>query len=356
MKDFPTRHGVHTVVIIATLCIGAIIGWLLPIESPFLQRQIVGARGAVIRESSANFKYIDPLLACDIGSQVSFPEFKSLKEKLATVVEQKVRSGNAGSISVYVRSLKNAHWIAINGDVTYAPASLLKVFVMMAFYKQANETDNPAALQRRIKFEGSPDPSKDEPGEIIPHFVSGQYYSVNDVIRQMIIYSDNDALNTLLDNLDQKTLTYFDLIFKDLNIAAPSTWNENLFDVMSVDEYSIVFRILYGSTYLSERYSEQALEILSQAHYKGGIVAGVPQNVAIAHKFGVTTVAASTNVPLRHQLHDCGIVYYPNGPYLICIMTEGNDFGQLQLAIKEISASAYQWFDGYYKSQPSSGN
>jgi beta-lactamase class A len=335
---------------VATLLIGGIIGWLLPIQSPFVQQQVVGARGGVLRESSAHYQFIDPLLACDIGTEASFPELSPLKDTLTGQVTKKINNGSAQDISVYVRLLKNAHWIAVNGQDTYAPASLLKVFVMLAYYKSANETDNPSLLQRQVKFEGSRNPAQDDTGEIIPHLVSGQYYTIDQVIRQMIVYSDNDALNTLLDNIDPSTLKYFELVFSDLNISPPSTWNEESFDFMSVDQYATVFRVLYGSTYLSERYSEQALDLLSQAHYKGGLVAGVPEGLTVAHKFGITTQATTTTTTQIHQLHDCGIVYYPNNPYLICVMTAGKDFGTLQSSIKDISAAAYQWLDGYNKS------
>ena len=107
---------------------------------------------------------------------------------------------------------------------------------------------------------------------------------------------------------------------------------------MSPDEYSLVFRVLYSSTYLSERYSEKALNLLSQAHYKGALVAGVPAGITVAHKFGDTTVANSP------ELHDCGVVYVPNDPYLICVMTKGSSFAGLQDTIKSVSANTYQQF------------
>ena len=51
------------------------------------------------------------------------------------------------------------------------------------------------------------------PGEVIPHLVNGQHYTVAQVIDQMIIYSDNDAMTTLVDNFDSQTLQEFKNIF-----------------------------------------------------------------------------------------------------------------------------------------------
>ena len=338
--------------ILAALLVGVGIGWLLPFSNPFFANAIASDRGAVLYESNESYRYIDPLLACDIGSQGVFVEFAPLKKKLSSLIDQKITSGDAEHISVYMRSVKSGRWFDINSSETYAPASLLKVFVMMTYYKEADETDEPSRLQQKVRFEASANSEHETPGETIPHLQIGKLYTIHDIIRQMIIYSDNDALNTLLDNFDPQTLTYFNLIFKNLNIPSPVTQDENTFDFMTVDQYAMVFRVLFGTTFLSERYSEDALTLLTQAHYKGGLAAGIPDDLAIAHKFGVTTVPGKVGNPSANELHDCGIIYYPNHPYLLCIMTQGQDFAKLQLSIKDISTAAYQWLDVYFKSLP----
>jgi hypothetical protein len=43
----------------------------------------------------------------------------------------------------------------------------------------------------------------------------------------------------------------------------------------------------------------------------------------------------------ERQLHDCGIVYAPGKPYLICIMTRGSDFKRLSPVIAQISKQVY---------------
>jgi len=42
------------------------------------------------------------------------------------------------------------------------------------------------------------------------------------------------------------------------------------------------------------------------------------------------------------QLHDCGIVYYPQRPYVICVMTKGRDLDVLKNVIKGISEIVYE--------------
>jgi hypothetical protein len=46
--------------------------------------------------------------------------------------------------------------------------------------------------------------------------------------------------------------------------------------------------------------------------------------------------------PLFRELHDCGIVYLPDNPYLLCVMTKGNDFAKMEKIIEEISRLSYE--------------
>lgn len=334
--------------ILVSLSVGTALGWYGNATSPALYK------GGILRQSNTAFTYIGPLLACDIGSQEAFPEFAPLKSQLTDLINKKIAEGDAQHASVYLRSMRSARWFEINPSNTYAPASLLKVFVMMAYYKEADDSDNPGLLDKQITFEGSADPAADDPGQIIPHLTNGQTYSISRIIKQMIVYSDNDSLNTLVDNFDPHTLVAFQNIFSDLNIPSPVTQNESSLDFMTVDNYALVFRVLYGSTYLSNRYSEQALALLTQAQYKNGIVSGVPASMVVAHKFGVTTLPATTGRASVKELHDCGIVYYPQDhPYLLCIMTEGQDFARLQQSLKDISATTYSWLSDFYAHLPS---
>ncbi len=334
--------------LIYLLC-GGVIGWLLPFTSPISPANY---RGALLRQSSINYKFISPLLACDVGSEEAFPEFAPLKKKLAALTTQRVSAGDVQHISIYLRSLVSARWFEINGDDTYAPASLLKIFVMMAYYKEANETDNPGLLQKQIPFEGSStfgdNTANDSVGGTIVHLTNGRLYTVDQIIDQMIIYSDNDAYATLLDSFDPHTLKALQAISNDLNISLPITHAENSLNFMSVEDYAMVFRVLFGSTYLSERYSEKALALLSRAKYTTGIVAGVPSNLVVAHKYGILAVP-EVSLATPDELHDCGIIYYPGHPYLLCVMTKGTNLIAQQTVIKDVSASSYQWLNAFYE-------
>jgi hypothetical protein len=61
----------------------------------------------------------------------------------------------------------------------------------------------------------------------------------------------------------------------------------------------------------------------------------------VAHKFGIRDIAGEQ----EKQFHDCGIVYYPKRPYLLCVMTRGNDIQQAIAFIREVSRRVYDQVD-----------
>ena len=89
------------------------------------------------------------------------------------------------------------------------------------------------------------------------------------------------------------------------------------------------------------------METLVNVDFRDGLVAGVPGNIEVAHKFGEREVDSQ-----QTQLHDCGIVYYPKRPYLLCVMTRGQhtddgavDEQKLQAIIKEVSTIVYNYVE-----------
>ena len=125
------------------------------------------------------------------------------------------------------------------------------------------------------------------------------------------------------------------------NKFLPTNMTEGLADMVS----RYINRL---ATYLNYQYSEESLNLLSQAAFKDGLVAQLPNNIKIAHKFG-EHVVGQNGVANTIELHDCGIVYYPDHPYLICVMTKGTDITALAQLISNISLAAYQQIQEKYK-------
>jgi beta-lactamase class A len=108
---------------------------------------------------------------------------------------------------------------------------------------------------------------------------------------------------------------------------------------LSVKQYASFFRILYNASYLNRENSEYALSVLARIAFDQGLRGTLPQTMPIAHKFGERS-NLGTDGP--NQLHDCGILYYPESPYLLCVMTRGDNIPHLQQAIQAISDVIYK--------------
>lgn len=275
------------------------------------------------------YKLINPLLECDNFHPSKMLSSLELHKKVKSFIENAKSTGRASHISFYYRDLTNGPWIGIGEKEDFSPASLLKVPVMIAVFKKAE--NDPDFLKKKIKY------NEDLNKGIIPNIKDsvlkiGNSYSVEELINFMIVHSDNNARHLLFQNIEQ---TFITRVFTDIGIDM--TYFDDSKDFMSVKTYSSFFRILYNATYLNKENSEKALQILTNSSFRQGLPAKLPDNVLVAHKFGER---GYTNSEIK-QLHDCGIVYKGNSPYLICVMTKGTNTRELSNIIAELSSLVY---------------
>ena len=196
--------------------------------------------------------------------------------------------------------------------------------------REAN--DEPSLLQESLFYTGDTD--KDGFFKIEHALIKNRYYPVKDLITDMIVKSGNDSTAVLFNRVDKNRLAQ---IYDDLGFSFPE---ESKPELISAKIYSRLFRVLYSSKYLDRDLSEEVLKLLSEVEFKNALNLGVPDNIKIAHKFGERTTTLPNGV-VERQLHDCGIIYYPDHPYFLCVMTKGNDFTKLEKIIAEVSSVAY---------------
>lgn len=282
---------------------------------------------------SENFKYINPLLECDNAIQNS-PETTQLEDKIRQYISETVQAGSATTAAVYYRDLNNGPWFGVNQDADFSPASLLKLPLAITYYKAAEK--NPEILSQKI-INDLPNTESFYTSVVVkPQYrlVFGTEYSVETLIRQMTSESDNLAYQLLFDSIDSNLMKSTS---DELGVDTTKSSDTPTGNIVSVMDYATFFRILYNSSYLMRDSSEKLLSLMAESNFKDGIVAGVPTNVPVAHKFG-ERLSADTG---EWQLHDCGIVYKKQDPYLLCVMTKGTDFKELSKMIQRISNLVY---------------
>lgn len=283
-----------------------------------------------VTDLSQGYKFIDPLLFCadrDMEGQTA-----AFSQKLESTLAQKVndlkQSGAVTDASVLYRDLSNGPRVSVNGDMQSSPASLLKVPLALSIHRRAEK--EPGFLDKKVKMDISdqnggqnfPGPRKAE---------QGKEYTIHELLDLSLIDSDNNATDLLIMQLSEDELrnSYEDLGIK-VPIDAPGSYTIN------VGVYSSFFRILYNASYLSRDVSEHLLEDLAGSTFSQGIVSGVPEGTKVAHKFGEYTTEVG-----QTQLHDCGIVYRTERPYLLCVMTKGKDPQKLAGSIAAISKTVW---------------
>lgn len=282
-----------------------------------------------------DYSFINPRFKCERKQVISKGEYIELKSKLLSLIEENKAKGGVSLTAIYFRDLEAGPTMGINDRIDFIPASLLKLPLAMTFLELAE--DRPDLMEKTIVYGGS---TLAEPSQAFSpesQIKKNIPYTINELIRHSIVYSDNVASQLLYEYLLKS--------FKDGNLLAQTYRNLGILETgadlnmaaIGAKGYGSVLRILYNASFLNQDNSEKLLSLLGQSTFKIGINQGVPSGIAIAHKFGERSLPNG-----EKQLHDCGIVYYPGNPYLLCVMTKGNNFEDLKDMIGIISKEVYE--------------
>lgn len=322
---------ISILIIISILLAGFVVGWLT--RSVF-EKNVVTKQ---LREDSSEYKFINPLLLVTNTGAGDASEYKSITKTLVDYVDNKITQKKAEDVSIYFRDLNTGLYSGVNEDHLYSPASMMKVAVLISCLRLSE--NEPSILDEKISMATSSDDFNKNQTYLPKHpIVKGKLYSVRDLIYSMVVESDNNA-TALLEYFvgDDKVVG----LLKELQM--PDLPKGDV-DFMSPRLYSRLYRILYNSTYLSPDVSEETLKLLTQKGFPQGLVSGVPENIVVAEKFGEHVSVDMSGKPTDRQLHDCGIVYLPNNPYFLCVMTKGQDFKELQPIISDVSKIVWDYF------------
>jgi len=320
----------HKTYRILIYCVLAISLWVTGWYSHFwYQHQNNACTQRHVRLSG--YRFISPLLDVELpeGYSVS-SEPIPFKNKIKSFIDTQLKTGKISNISVYFRDLSDGPWFGINDTIKYNPASMMKVPVMIAWLKRAEQ--NPAELAHTITFHEQQYPGGPQTIKPAQTLVDGVAYQVETLLHYMVNFSDNKSMWLLYKQLNPDELN---AVLASMDIVNTPDGVTNL---TTVHGYSGFFRILYNAAYLNREMSEKALEILSHQNFPQGVEAGLPNGVVFCGKFGEYNLEGSHD---NKQIHEFGIVYHPQGPYILGIMTSGNDSAAQLAAIKQISNIIY---------------
>ena len=301
---------------------------------------LLGAAGwAVYAKKDCNlYKLVNHDYACGEEHVISKADYVSLKHDILDLIDHSTALGGISYGAMYFRDLHAGPAFGINESNKFIPASLLKLPVVMAYFSY--EEEFPGIVDQKIRY--SPEAvSYVGMLEQVEHPDStlkiGEFYTIEEMMRNALVYSDNLAFYLILDHFTRTVPDGSERMlraFHELGILDPRDPSE---EAISVRNYSGLFRQLYNISYLTPEHSEQVLTWLSESVYDKALEAGVPTDVLVAHKFGERDLSEG-----EKQLHDCGIVYFPNNPYVLCVMTRGSNWQSMAEFIRTVSKMVYE--------------
>lgn len=258
--------------------------------------------------------------------------YATLKQSLTRYFDRKKQDGALSDAGLYFRDLEDGPHFGVNEYANFAAASLLKLPLVIQYLSLAEE--DPAILQVRLVVPAGMDllykVIYPPPQKLVP----GQAHTVEDLLHRTTAYSDNVAFVMLRQYLVDRygKAPFLDESERQLGLVPEVS---DRYYMISVARYASLFKLVYSASFLNSAMSEKFVGMMLQTTFDKGLVQGLPPEVKVAHKFGEMERDGTV------QLHDCGIVYYPDNPYVLCVMTRGQDYSQLEKVIGEVSRMVY---------------
>ena len=264
-----------------------------------------------------------PLLDPDHGMY----EQKDLIINVQTLRNQFEEIGKDQNVSVYFEFLNTGANISINKDIEIWPASLMKIPIAIAAMKKVEDGEWKLEKKFTIKDE---DKNADFGSMYLKP--TGSTVSLEELLNELLINSDNTARNILAQNLSiqeiEEVLVHIGIEYDFKNDAK-----------ISSKKYAVIWRALYSSSYLSPENSQRLIKIMTKSSAKNYLAPGIPESVEFSHKIGV--------LHDEKTYADAGIVYVQNRPYILVVMTKNYSQQESEEIMKDISEKAYKYISEY---------
>ena len=290
------------------------------------------------------------LASAALLAAVALPASIEAQQDMATLrgtIEDIIRPYE-GTVGVSLQNLATGETLSIRGEEKFPSASLIKVSVLVALLDEVRRgtirLDDPITMIARDRVGGS---------GTLKHLHSGLGLTVEDAARLMIVISDNTATNLILDKVPMRavwakmdslglpaTRIHSKTFNRSTSVAMDSSVRYGL-GVTTPDETVRLFALLHQGRAVSAEMDSLALEILGDNEDWNKIVRWLPAGARAAHKSG----------DVDQSRNDCGILYGPDAPVAVCVMTRENrdtsyaTDNPANLLIARIGAEVYRHFN-----------
>ncbi len=269
---------------------------------------------------------------------------KGLHEKKAAwaALSKKITdAANAASArgietGIVIEDLSTGWAIAINRDRPFPAASLVKVPILASYCYASARGDvglkEKLVLTRKNKVSGSG----------VLKGMPESAFTIEELLKLMITESDNTATNMLIDRIGFR---YLNAAFKKLGLAHTTVVRKMMDfrlrkngkeNFTTARDTAFLLRKIYKGTLINRECSERCLSYLKGQKLRDRIPRKLPPDTPVAHKTGLE----------RGICHDAGIVFAPQGDFLICVLAK-HSYRTSSLAKKFIAQIAREVYNCY---------
>ena len=209
----------------------------------------------------------------------------------------------AARLSVSVRHLPTGASASLNGEAAHTPASLYKVGVLGEVLAQRAVGNLSLTDRLWLTWDDWYDGAGVLQGRI------GEGFSVEELLRLMIGYSDNVAASALMRRVGLDSVNYF---YAAHGLTRTRLYADDRPDVVTADDMASLLTQLVTQALTDDESTLYMLQYLAQTQPAAWIRESLPPDVTVAHKSG----------QLLGVRNDAAIVYGPSGPYVLVVLTE----------------------------------
>ena len=253
-----------------------------------------------------------------------YTEWKKKIEKIISQVE--------GNVCINFYDLNKNNGFSVNGDKKVLSASMIKLLILAELMKKIFENkfslSDTVMMANFMKIGGD---------GVLKELNTGHHFTLKELATLMIIVSDNQATNILIDFLGMENINQLGkelrlkktfLGRKMMDIEARKKGYDNY---TCADDISSLLKLIYQEKLINKEASQLMLDILLRQQQGERLQRYLPSDIKIAHKCG----------DLDNLENDGGIIWLGDRAYILVVLTNGMPNLQCKQTIGKISKFVY---------------
>ncbi len=251
---------------------------------------------------------------------------------LETVVTESL-VGSQGKYSVVIVNKKKNLFFSVHEHDVYDAGSFYKLWIMAVVVEQLQSGQlkedevlhgDIAALNK--KFHIATDTAELKEGEV--------NFTIKSALRQMITISHNYAALLLTEKVRLSTIKKF---LTDHGLHESVVGINDKPPTTTASDIALFYDKLGKGEFADAIYTQQMFDLLKDQTLNNKLPLYLPENVIMAHK----------TAELGPYSHDGGIVYLPDGEYIIVVMSQSTYPPAAEEKIAQVSQAVYDYFTSH---------